>query len=77
MLSFAQRKWLEAEFAKKIELNESTWEEFQKAVTAKWADRTIKTHLERVYGDLGAKEALERPMAKRIRQLFDAVLASG
>ena len=77
MLSFAQRKWLEAEFAKKIELKDGTWEEFQKAVKTKWPDRSIKTHLERVYGDLGAKEALERPMAKRIRQLFDAVFASG
>ena len=50
---------------------------FQKAATEKWADRTITSHLERVYGDLGAKDALERPMAKRIRQLFDAVVSSG
>ena len=78
-LTFAQRKWLEAEFAKKIELKDGTWKEFQTAITKKWSDRSIKTHVERVYGDISGKgaPALERAMDKRIRQLFDAVVASG
>ena len=76
-MTFAQRTWLEAEFAKKIEFKECIWAEFQKVITEKWSDRSIKGHMERACGDIGGTAALELPMAKRIRQFFDAVAASG